>query len=53
MKDPDTNLIEKKMFFKHFSKMGILSDDPRIQEIVQRADDMPDRLNKQNLFDIL
>jgi hypothetical protein len=33
--------------------MGILSDDPRIQEIVQRADDMPDRLNKQNLFDIL
>jgi dTDP-4-amino-4,6-dideoxygalactose transaminase len=49
----DPNLIEKKMFFKHFSKMGILSDDPRIQEIVQRADDMPDRLNKQNLFDIL
>ncbi len=41
------------MFFRHFSKMGVLSDDPRIQEIVQKADDMPDRLSKQNLFDIL
>lgn len=53
MKDTDTNLIEKKMFFRHFSKMGVLSDDPRIYEIVQKADDMPDRLSKQNLFDIL
>lgn len=34
------------MFFRNFGKMGILSDDPRIQEIVLRADDMPERLNK-------
>jgi hypothetical protein len=33
--------------------MGILHDDPRIQEIVSKADEMPERLNKQNLFDIL
>jgi hypothetical protein len=46
LKDQDTDSIEKKMFFRHFSKMGILSDDPRIQEIVLRADDMPERLNK-------
>jgi hypothetical protein len=34
------------MFFRHFERMGILSDDPRIQEIVLRADDMPERFNK-------
>lgn len=34
------------MFFRHFNIMGILYDDPRIQEIVSKADEMPERLNK-------
>jgi len=33
--------------------MGIFSDDPRISEIVARADDMKDMLTKENLFEIV
>jgi hypothetical protein len=33
--------------------MGILSDDPRISEIVERAYEMKDILTKQNLFEIM
>jgi len=53
VKQPQDEMVDNRDFKNRFAKMGILPDDPRVIVIFERLEEMPQKLTKEMLAEVV